>query len=100
MFKKVVILYENSNRIDSFSTSLEDRAMSVGYRLEVRAGTIEQAGEFNNVDLVLLEPKIRFELNKAKDLFPNVKVDLIDMRTFATKNEDDLLNAIKKYFGK
>lgn len=96
MFKKVVLLSDISGNISEFASKLKDRAISVGYEVDIEEGTVSDIQLFKDADLIFLVPKIRFELQNVCNEVPHARVEIMDMRIFAMKNEDQLLDLIKE----
>ena len=100
---KAIILCSWGATSSSLAKNVNDEAKKQNIDLEVDAGsTIDFKKKANNYDVALLEPQIRHLKKEIEEIGEkhNVKIDLIDMKAFATfdgkKVLDQILNLFKK----
>ena len=57
-------------------------------------GEVENYGK--DADAILLGPQVRFQLSNVKRLFPDIPVEVIDMRDYGLMNGKNVLNTALK----
>lgn len=76
-------------------TRMLDYAKTKNLEVTIEAhpvGEVESYGE--NADVILLGPQVRFQLSNVKRLFPDIPVEVIDMRDYGMMNGEKVLNHV------
>ena len=81
-------------------TKMQEAADAAGYEAMIAAHPIAEAETFGeNADIVLLGPQVRFELARIQDMFPDKKVEAIDMMAYGMMNGEVVVDQVKKALG-
>lgn len=81
-------------------TKMQQAAAADGYEAEIAAHPIAEAETFGvNADIILLGPQVRFELARIQGMFPDKKVEAIDMRAYGMMDGAAVIKQVKKALG-
>ena len=71
-----------------------------GYEATIAAHPIAEAEVFGkDADIILLGPQVRFELARIQGMFPDKKVEAIDMMAYGMMNGEAVIAQVKKALG-
>lgn len=99
---KILILCDSGVSSNAFLDLMRKAASELDVNCEIKPGAISEVFELvKDVDLVLLSPQVRYNLNKIEKLVPSVKVKVISVEDFSLLNTHKIMNEIKvSYFKK
>lgn len=81
-------------------TKMQEAADASGYEVTIAAHPIAEAEKFGgDADIILLGPQVRFELARIQGIFPNKKVEAIDMRAYGMMDGATVIANVKKSLG-
>ena len=81
--KNIVLLCNMGLSTSALMKKMKDYADQIGYECDINAYPVSEATEVGKTaDCVLLGPQISYQLNKVKQLLPNIPVAAIDMRSY------------------
>ena len=98
--KRIVLFCGNGFTTAMVSKKLEKAIQAHGYNYTSAAFPYsELKDEGAKADIILLAPQIRFNLNRVKQQFPDTPVLLLDMRTYATLEGDEVMKQVVELIG-
>ena len=72
---------------------MQDNANSRSIDVSIEAKSLTEAkGELKNVDVILIGPQIRYELENVRSLAGDVPVDAINMRDYGMMDGEKVLD--------
>lgn len=81
-------------------TKMQEAADAAGYEATIAAHPIAEAEVFGkDADIILLGPQVRFELARIQGMFPDKKVEAIDMMAYGMMNGGAVIDQVKKALG-
>lgn len=81
-------------------TKMQAAAADEGYEVEIAAHPIAEAENYGaSADIILLGPQVRFELARIQGMFPDKKVEAIDMRAYGMMDGKAVIAQVKKALG-
>lgn len=100
IMRKVLLVCAAGMSTSLLMNKMREYAQSIQYDMEVDAqpfANIDEKGA--EADVILLGPQIRFNLNKAKTMFPNKPIEAIDIQAYGTMNGEKVVNRIQELLG-
>lgn len=75
-------------------TKMQAAAEARGIAIEIQAigVNVERINEITEKDVVLLGPQVRFQEKGLKEKFPDLPIQVIDMRDYGMMNGENVLN--------
>ena len=81
-------------------TKMQNAADAAGYEVTIAAHPIAQADSFGkDADIILLGPQVRFDLKRIQGMFPEKKVEAIDMRAYGMMDGAAVIKQVKTALG-
>ncbi len=79
---------------------MREEAEKTGYQCEIEAYSVADIDEVKQrADVILLGPQIRYKLEKLKEQFPNIPIEVIDQMDYGTMNGTKVLAMAKEMMG-
>ncbi len=76
-------------------TRMLDYAKTKHLGVTIEAHPVSEVENYGkNADVILLGPQVRFQLSNVKRLFPDIPVEIIDMRDYGMMNGEKVLNHV------
>lgn len=98
--RKIVLFCAAGMSTSLLVTKMQAAADNQGYEATVEAHPIADASTFGaDADMILLGPQVRFELNRIQGMFPDKKVDTIDMQAYGMMDGEKVIAQVKKALG-
>ena len=94
----IVLLCANGMSTSMMVKKMQTSAEQMGYDCQIEAHPIDEVKEYEDVDIILLGPQVKFQLNKIKSLV-NCPVEVIDMAAYGTMNGSKVLEEARKVIG-
>ena len=94
---KILLICAGGMSTSLLVTKMQEAAQAKGIEAEIMArgaGTVKESGQ--GADMILLGPQIRYELKNVRSAFPDIPVEVIDMRDYGTMNGENVLNTALK----
>lgn len=96
--RNIVLLCANGMSTSMMVKKMQDHAQKSGYDCKIEAHSIDDVKDYADVDIILLGPQVKFQLNKVRSLV-NCPVEVIDMTAYGTMNGAKVLEDAKKIIG-
>lgn len=94
---KVILLCAGGMSTSLLMKRIEAEANSNSFPLEISAhGIIEDMKILSDADLVLLAPQVRYVFDKLIKEYPNINLQLIDMKDYGLMDGKKVFNQILK----
>lgn len=95
--KKIVLFCAGGLSTSFLVDKMRKAAKDMAYECEINAYSINEVKKhIEGVDIILLGPQVRFQLENVKKIAPNVPVVVIDAKVYGTFNGETILNLVKK----
>lgn len=90
--KKILLVCNAGMSTSMLVAKMKKAAEAKGVDVSIEAKSLSEAkAEISEVDIVLLGPQIRYELNNVKKIAGSVPVEAIDMRDYGMMNGEKVL---------
>lgn len=90
--KKILLVCNAGMSTSMLVAKMKKAAEAKQMDVSIEAKSLSEAkAEISEVDIVLLGPQIRYELNNVKKIAGNVPVEAIDMRDYGMMNGEKVL---------
>lgn len=90
--KKILLVCNAGMSTSMLVAKMKKSAEAKGIDVSIEAKSLSEAkNEIPGVDIVLLGPQIRYELNNVKSIAGNVPVEAIDMKDYGMMNGEKVL---------
>ncbi len=90
--KKILLVCNAGMSTSMLVAKMKKAAEAKGADVSIEAKSLSEAkAEISEVDIVLLGPQIRYELNNVKKIAGSVPVEAIDMRDYGMMNGEKVL---------
>lgn len=90
--KKILLVCNAGMSTSMLVAKMKKSAEAKGIEVNIEAKSLSEAKhEIAEVDIVLLGPQIRYELNNVKNIAGNVPVEAIDMKDYGMMNGEKVL---------
>lgn len=96
--RNIVLLCANGMSTSMMVKKMQDHARQSGYECQVEAHSIDDVKDYADVDIILLGPQVKFQLNKVRSLV-HCPVEVIDMTAYGTMNGAKVLEDARKIIG-
>ncbi len=95
--KKITLFCSAGMSTSMLVEKMKQEAAKQGKEYDISAYSLTELGEKgDDSDVILLGPQVRFALTKAKGKYPNIPVDIIDMRTYGMMDGKGVLAQAEK----
>lgn len=98
--RKVLLVCAAGMSTSLLMNKMKEYASSISYDMQVEAhpvSAVEEKGK--EMDIILLGPQIRFNLNKVKGFFPEKPIEAIDIQAYGTMNGEKVVKHVKDLLG-
>lgn len=91
--KKILLVCNAGMSTSMLVRKMQDNANSRSIDVSIEAKSLTEAkGELKNVDVILIGPQIRYELENVRSLAGDVPVDAINMRDYGMMDGEKVLD--------
>lgn len=98
--KNIVLICAAGMSTSLLVTKMRQTAVTENFECKIEAYAIDEAPNvIPTADIVLLGPQVRFNLNKFRAAYPNVKIECIEMVMYGTMNGKGVLDYARKIMG-
>lgn len=98
--RNIVLLCNMGMSTSLMVNRMKAAAKEEGYDCEVRAYALQQAEEIiPSADILLAGPQIAFELPRLKELYPDKKIEAIEMADYGRMDGKKVLRRVKEILG-
>lgn len=98
--KKILLVCNAGMSTSMLVAKMKKAAEAKSIDVSIEAKSLSEAkAEISTVDIVLLGPQIRYELNNVKKVAGNVPVEAIDMRDYGMMNGEKVLTHALEVIG-
>ena len=99
--KKILLVCNAGMSTSMLVAKMKKAAEAKAVDVSIEAKSLSEAkNEIAEVDIVLLGPQIRYELNNVKKIAGSVPVEAIDMKDYGMMNGEKVLNHALEVMGK
>lgn len=98
--KKVVLICTAGLSTNLLVNKMRSAASEIGYDVTIDAypmASIEEKGK--DADIILLGPQVRYEMDKVSGKFPNIPVEVIDMKAYGSLDGMKVLKRVQDVVG-
>ena len=91
---KILLICAGGMSTSLLVTKMQEAAKAKGIEADIMArgaGSVKESGQ--GADIILLGPQIRYELKNVRNTFPDIPVEVIDMKDYGTMNGENVLNS-------
>lgn len=96
---KIILLCAAGMSTSALVRKMKDAAKTEGYSCEVSAHSVSEAKSFEDADMILLGPQVRYRLKEVQGQLPNNKVEVIDMKDYGMMNGKAVLDHVRSVLG-
>ena len=98
--KKILLVCNAGMSTSMLVAKMKKAAEAKNLDVSIEAKSLSEAkAEITEVDIVLLGPQIRYELNNVKKVAGSVPVEAIDMRDYGMMNGEKVLAHVMEVIG-
>lgn len=98
--KKILLVCNAGMSTSMLVKKMQDAAKEKNLEVEIEAKPLTEAKkDLTNIDIILLGPQIRYELNNVKAMAPNLPVEAINMQDYGMMNGKKVLEHALKIMG-
>lgn len=95
--RKIVLFCAAGMSTSLLVTKMKEAATNMDYEVEINAYPLSEASEKGvDADIILLGPQVRFDLKKVQALFPEKKVEAIEMRAYGMMDGKAVITRVKQ----
>lgn len=95
--RKIVLFCAAGMSTSLLVTKMKEAAANMDYEVEINAYPLSEASEKGvDADIILLGPQVRFDLKKVQALFPEKKVEAIEMRAYGMMDGKAVITRVKQ----
>lgn len=95
--RKIVLFCAAGMSTSLLVTKMKEAAVSMDYEVEINAYPLSEASEKGvDADIILLGPQVRFDLKKVQAMFPEKKVEAIEMRAYGMMDGKAVITRVQQ----
>lgn len=96
---KIILLCAAGMSTSALVRKMKDAAKAEGYACEISAHSVSEAKSFEDANMILLGPQVRYRLKEVQGQLPNNKVEVIDMKDYGMMNGKAVLDHVRSVLG-
>nr|WP_314466253.1 PTS sugar transporter subunit IIB [uncultured Clostridium sp.] len=98
--RNIVLLCNMGMSTSLMVNKMKAAAKEEGYECEICAYALQQAEEIVTIaDILLIGPQIAFEIPRLKEIYPDKKIEAIEMMDYGRMDGKKVLHHVKEVLG-
>jgi len=98
--RNIVLLCNMGMSTSLMVNKMKAAAKEEGYECEINAFALQKADEIiSSADMLLIGPQISYELGRLKELYPDKKIEAIEMMDYGRMDGKKVLHHVKDVLG-
>ncbi|MGC6174610.1 PTS sugar transporter subunit IIB [Lacrimispora sp. 38-1] len=98
--RNIVLLCNMGMSTSLMVNKMKAAAKEDGYECEISAYALQQAEEIVTIaDILLIGPQIAFEIPRLKEIYPDKKIEAIEMMDYGRMDGKKVLHHVKEVLG-